>query len=98
PRVREESLFLPGDRVADSLVDGVYGQRSQIESEVRSTVASAIDGQAFELPPVSDDQLLTALWPVPAYRPRIRPRMEDVHVDEHGLAVVFGLSVAAPDP
>lgn len=97
PAVQRESLFLPPDRVADSLVEGVYTNESRIERDVRKSVAEAIDDMRLELPPVSDDQLLTALWPVPAYRPRIKPRLEQVAVDENGLVVVFGMTVAAVD-
>lgn len=98
PPVRRESLLLSPDRVSQSLVDGIYTNEWRIEQQIRRTIAESIDSRAFELPPVSNDQLLTVLWPVPAYRPRIKPRLEDVSVDENGLAVVFGLSVAAVDP
>ncbi|MGC1274035.1 MAG: alpha/beta hydrolase-fold protein, partial [Planctomycetaceae bacterium] len=97
PAVARESLFLPPDRVADSLVEGVYANESRIERDVRKSVAEAIDAMRLELPPVSNDQLLTALWPVPAYRPRIKPRLEQIAVDENGLVAVFGMTVAAVD-
>ena len=91
-------IFLPAKKVAQSLVEGAYSSKGRIERDFRKSVAEAITEMKFELPPVSDDQLLTALWPVPAYRPRIRPRPESVIVDENGLAVVFGFTVAAVDP
>ncbi|MBA3313124.1 MAG: hypothetical protein H0T47_07530 [Planctomycetaceae bacterium] len=91
-------VFLPSKKVSQSLVEGAYSSKGRIENDFRRAVAEAIDEMKLELPPVSDDQLLTALWPVPAYRPRIRPRAEHVTVDEDGLAVVFGMTVAALDP
>lgn len=98
PAVDSHSLFLPANRVANSLVEGVYSSKAQIERDFRRSVSDAIDGKTFALPEVSDDQLLTALWPIPAYRPRIKPRLQEVEVSEHGMAAVFGLSVAAVDP
>jgi hypothetical protein len=91
-------IFLPAKKVATSLVEGVYENKGRIERDFRKSVADAVAEMKFELPPVSDDQMLTALWPVPAYRPRIRPRPESVSVDENGIAVVFGFTVAAVDP
>ncbi|HEX6987320.1 MAG TPA: hypothetical protein VF170_18225, partial [Planctomycetaceae bacterium] len=98
PAVDSDSLFLSADRVARSLVEGVYSNKGRIERDFRKSVADAINELKLELPPVTDDHLLTALWPVPAYRPRIRPRLEAATVDEDGLAVVFGMTVAALDP
>lgn len=98
PAVDSHSLFLPSRRVAESLVDGVYASKPQIERDFRKSVADAVNELKLELPPVTDDQLLTALWPVPAYRPRIKPRLQQVEVSGEGLAVVFGLTVAAVDP
>jgi len=91
-------IFLPAKKVASSLVEGAYESRGRIEGDFRQSVADAVAEMKFALPPVSDDQLLTALWPVPAYRPRIRPRPESVSVDANGIAVVFGFTVAAVDP
>lgn len=90
-------IFLPATKVAQSLVEGAYSSKSRIERDFRKSVADAINEMKLELPPVSDDQLLTALWPVPAYRPRVRPRLEGVKVDEDGLSVIFGMTVAALD-
>lgn len=91
-------IFLPAQKVAASLVEGAYESKGRIERDFRKSVADAVAEMKFALPPVSDDQMLTALWPVPAYRPRIRPRPESVIVDENGIAVVFGFTVAAVDP
>ncbi len=91
-------IFLPAKKVAASLVEGAYSSKARIERDFRKSVADAVAEMKFELPPVSDDQMLTALWPVPAYRPRIKPRPESVTVDENGIAVVFGFTVAAVDP
>lgn len=95
PQVDSHSLLLPARRVAESLVEGVYSSKPRIERDFRQSVARAINELKLELPPVKDDQLLTALWPIPAYHPRIKPRLQSVSVDERGLAVVFGLTVAA---
>lgn len=98
PVVDSHSLFLPARRVAESLVEGVYSSKPRIERDFRKSVADAVNELKLELPAVKNDQLLTALWPIPAYHPRIKPRLQSVIVDERGIAVMFGLTVAAIDP
>lgn len=96
PSVR--SLLMPSARVSQSLVEGVYGSKSTIEDSLESGIQEALDELSFALPEVSDDQLLTGLWPMPAYRPRAKPLLDHLTVNESGMSVVFGLVVAALDP
>ena len=92
------SQFLSDQRVSQSLVEGVYSNKTSIEQSLREAIAKALDELSFEMPAVSDDQLLTGLWPMPAYRPRARPIPERLVIDESGMAVVFSLVIAALDP
>lgn len=92
------STLLSDQQVSKSLVQGVYAKKSEIEQSLRQAIAEALNNLSLELPPVSGDQLLTGLWPVPAYRPRARPQPARLEIDEDGMAVAFNLAVAALDP
>lgn len=96
PQVK--GFLLPDNVVAESLVEGVFDNKTRIEQEFRQSVAKAVNDLDLTLPEISDDQLLTGLWPVPAYSPRVKPHLDRVEVDEDGLAVVFGMTVASVDP
>lgn len=96
PAVR--SILMPSARVSQALVEGVYGSKSTIEESLESGIQEALDELSFALPEISDDQLLTGLWPMPAYRPRAKPLLDHLTVNESGMSVAFGLVIAALDP
>lgn len=81
-------------RVSNGLVDGLYGQKEQIESEVLSVVPGLIEELEKQL--VFDDisELLDNVWPLPVYHPQVRVFPTDASCDEHGVSLVFGIAAS----
>ena len=98
PVVHTNTPLLPEGRVAKELVEGLFESKGRIEREFRQSITKAVAELEFELPAVSGDQLITSLWPIPVYRPRVRPRPHSIQIFPEGLGVIFDLTVAALEP
>ena len=98
PAVRTRGLGMDDDKVADGLVNGLYGSKARIEREIVSAVPAMVNQleEKLELQPAED--FVAALWPLPVYKPRVRVWPAAVSTDEKGVSIVLGVTAAAIDP
>lgn len=89
---------MTSERVSQGLIDGLYGSKNRIESEVMAAVPRLVTELERKLELIDADQIVGAIWPLPVYKPRIRVRAEDISVDSKGVSLVLGAIVAAIDP
>lgn len=90
-------LFVTEDRVSSGLRSGFYSDPGRIEREVMAAVPSMLEQLEDRLTLEPIDRIVTNLWPLPVYQPRLRSWPSAVHVDEQGATVALGVSVAASD-
>lgn len=93
------------DAVVSGLTSGLYGAKGRIEGEVLSIVPGIIKQieKNLVLPdtgsPVSQSgSVISKLWPLPIYPPRLRIWPEQIKTDENGISMVVGLTAASLDP
>ena len=91
--------------VVSGLTSGLYGAKGRIENEVLSVVPGIISQveKNLVLPdtgsPVSQSgQVISKLWPLPIYPPRLRIWPEQIATDENGISLIVGMTVASLDP
>jgi predicted esterase len=83
-------------RVSSALVQGVYSRKSRIEREVSAAVPSILSWaeDTFDL---SDAGSATAaVWPLPVYKPQAEVWPQSVSIDNTGVSIALGMSVASP--
>ena len=101
PAAVEAGGAFPGikrQRVFDEVVNGLAGQRMLVEQKIKDVVPLLIQEMERELAFSESSDLFRSLWPLPVYQPRVRLWPEALVVDETGLSMSIGMSVAAPDP
>jgi len=96
--VSASGLGMTRERVSNGLVSGIYAKKGRIEREVGAIVPSILERleENLELNDVTD--VITAFWPLPVYRPRLRAWPQDVSTDDKGVSISFGVSAAALEP
>lgn len=85
-------------KVSRGLIDGLYGSKARIEQEITALVPSMLGQLEDKLVLTELDDLVSSLWPLPVYRPRIQVWPEEVVTDEKGITAVLGVAAAAIDP
>lgn len=100
PQVQAHGLPLVRGRVAQSftskLVSGAYGKKGEIESRVLATAPILVQRLEEKLDNGLSQTRTLGKWPVPAYQPRFRAWPQSLRVDETGLTIVAGITVARP--
>ncbi|MCA9066010.1 MAG: hypothetical protein KDA96_23235, partial [Planctomycetaceae bacterium] len=94
--VSVRGLGMDRRRVSNSIVQGLYGRRQQIESEVSAAVPSILKWVEETLDIGDAGMGVSAIWPLPVYRPAIRIWPEAVQTDNQGVTLRLGLAAAAP--
>lgn len=96
-RVSVSGFGMTRERVSSGLVEGLYGRKSQIEQQVVSAVPSMLREleKSLDFPQIND--VMTKLWPLPVYQPRVYLWPEAVSTDENGVSLQMGMTVAAID-
>lgn len=90
-------LFVTEDRVSSGLRNGFYNDPGRIEREVVAAVPRMLEQLEDQLTLEPVDRIVTNLWPLPVFQPRLRSWPSAVHVDKEGATVALGVSVAAYD-
>lgn len=96
--VSARGLFMRSDRVARSLVQGLYGSKARLESQVTSIVPSLVRQMEQTLELLDVGRLVTGFWPLPVYEPRLRVWPQEVVTDAEGISLAMGVTAAAVDP
>jgi len=91
-------LGMTRQRVSNGLVNGLYGNKQRIESEVKAIVPKLLKQLEQKLVFDEMDGLVGKFWPLPVYQPRVRIWADEVATDERGISVVFGMTAAAFTP
>lgn len=98
PGVTVQGLpFLDG-LIADRLVEGVDEKKALIEQSIRDSVPLMIGKLEDRLAEVFDRTVTHRQFPMPLWQPRFRFYPESVKVDERGLEMTLGATVAALAP
>jgi predicted esterase len=88
-------IGMTADRVSSGLVNGLYGSKGRIESEIRSVVPSLVLQLEQRLTIPEIDQVVSSAWPIPVYQPRLRVWPQEISTDENGISLVLGATAAA---
>jgi hypothetical protein len=93
-RIRGNLFTEPTVRTA--IVGGLYQRKDLIEQKIIGAVNPIVRQveQRIDFAPLA--QLVTALWPLPVYQPRLRVHLEEVSTDARGVSLVFGCEVDDP--
>lgn len=84
------------ETITTAIVGGVYQRKSVIEEKIIEAVDPMLRQveEYVDFAPLA--QLVTALWPLPVYQPRLRVQLEEVSTDTRGVSLVFGCQVDDP--
>jgi len=85
-------------KVSSGLVSGLYGRKGTIEQQVGSIVPNLIAELEKRFDAAAAGKSVTAIWPLPVYRPRLNVWPAEVSTDESGVSLVLGMTAAAVDP
>jgi len=96
--VSTQGFGITREKVSNGLVNGLYGNKRRIEREVTSIVPGLVRQMEKQLELNQADQLVSSIWPLPVYQPRLRVWPQEVATDEHGVSVVLGISAAPFEP
>jgi hypothetical protein len=87
------------EKVSSGLVNGLYGNKQRIESEVLAVVPKLIQTIENKMAEFGEaDTFADRFWPLPVYKPRTRIFPQSVTTDENGITLVMGLSAASLTP
>ncbi|MCA9060841.1 MAG: dienelactone hydrolase family protein, partial [Planctomycetaceae bacterium] len=94
--VSVRGLGMDRRRVSDSIVQGLYSRRRRVEEEVSAAVPAMLKWVEDTLD-ISDAGLgVSAIWPLPVYRPDVRIWPETVSTDKTGVTIRLGMAAANP--
>lgn len=96
--VSTRGLGMTSDKVSSGLVSGLYGSKARLEQEVVSVVPGIVTELEKRLDISQTDQVVTGVWPLPVYQPRLRVWPAEASTDERGVTVILGVTAAAVDP
>lgn len=85
-------------RVYERIVASLLEQRGLVEDKVQEAVPTMLTAMEQKLELADSPDLLSSLWPLPVFQPRVRLWPEAVVVEKSGLSVAMGITVAAADP
>lgn len=98
PDVSVRPLPLFGDRIADRLVSGVDQKKGSIEQSFRDKIPQMLAQMEARLAKVCERTVTYRQWPMPLWQPRFRFYPETIKIDQHGLELTLGATVAALAP
>lgn len=98
PDVMVSGLPFFGDVIADRLVEGVTEKKAMIEQSIRDSVPQLLAKLESRLDELFGKTVTYRQWPMPLWQPRFRFYPESVTVDEGGLQLILGATVAALAP
>lgn len=93
--VGTRGIGMTAERVTTGLVDGIYGSKYRIESEVRAVVPNILVQLEQRMKFSEVDQVVSSVWPIPVYQPRVRVWFQDIATDDKGISLVLGATAAA---
>lgn len=96
--VSTRGLGMTREKVSNGLVDGLYGSKGRIESEVRAIVPNMVKELEKKLVLTDASKYVKSFWPLPVYRPRIRVWPDAISTDKNGVTISLGVTAAAIDP
>jgi len=98
PEVNVRGLpFLEG-QFADRLVDGFAEKKGEIEQEIRNGVLPMLSQMEQQVAQFCNKTMTYSRWPMPLWQPRFRFYPESVSIDDRGLTMHLGATVAALAP
>ena len=96
--VSTSSLLMSRSRVSRSIVQGLYSRKRRIEQQVTDATPEMVSWMEDQLQLTPDATITAGIWPLPAYRPRVRVWPETIRTGEDGVHLTLGVSAASPDP
>lgn len=93
--VSTRGIGMTSERVSSGLVNGLYGSKGRIESEIMAVVPSLVLQLERKLTIPEVDQVVSSAWPIPVYQPRVRVWPQEISTDENGISLVLGATAAA---
>jgi predicted esterase len=93
-----QGLGVTQERVREGIVSGLYSGRTRVEQQVISVVPNIIAQLESKLDVSQADRVLTAIWPLPGYQPRLRTWPNEIETDADGVSLSLGLTAASLDP
>lgn len=91
-------LGMDAGRVSSGLVSGLYGNKGRIEAEINAMVPKMVKQLEDKLDVGEISDVVTNLWPLPVYHPRVKAWPESITTDTKGVSLVLGVTAAAIDP
>jgi hypothetical protein len=93
--ISTRGIGMTADRVSSGLVNGLYGSKGRIEAEIAAVVPRIVAQleQRLTIPEV--DQVVSSVWPIPVYKPRVRVWPQEISTDSNGISLVLGATAAA---
>jgi len=95
--VSVQGFGMTQERVVSGLVSGLYGARNRIENEVRAVVPNIVRALEDQLKLTDAGPIVSGMWPLPVYEPRLQAYPERIATDPQGISIVLGLAAANPD-
>ncbi|MCA8997280.1 MAG: hypothetical protein KDA80_09840, partial [Planctomycetaceae bacterium] len=83
-------------RISDSIVEGIYQRKPEIEREVRQNIPQIVSQMESRLNNELLDQILVVgQIPVPMWQPRVKLTPESIEITEQGITAQLGITMAA---
>ncbi len=93
--ISTRGIGMTADRVANGLIEGLYGQKYRIEAEVKGVVPNLVAQLEQKMTLSEINQVVSSIWPIPVYQPRVRVWPQEIATDERGVTLIMGATVAA---
>jgi predicted esterase len=98
PEVNVRGLPFLQNRIADRLVDGIAEKKPEIEQEIRNGVVPLLSQMEQQVAEFCEKTVTYSRWPMPLWQPRFRFYPEAVDIDDAGITLHLGSTVAALAP
>ncbi len=95
--VSVQGFGMTQEAVVNGLVSGLYGARGRVENEVRAVVPNIVQELERQLTLTDPGPMVSSMWPLPVYPPRVRGYPQEVRTDREGISVIMGLTAANYD-
>jgi predicted esterase len=86
------------EKVIEALRSGIFRNKSRLQREALALVPPLLAEVEKHLDLNETSELVSALWPLPVYRPRVRLWPQEVSTDPQGVSLILGVTAAAVDP